>query len=71
MGSVKQLNLPVRNSQVGFLLIVLMQQPPRLPLMRELSAKLTEGEILYRVINMLTYTTEVLVNIQVANSYYR
>ena len=41
---IKQLILPVRNSQGGFLLIVLIQLHPRLPLMRELSAKLTEGE---------------------------
>ena len=39
--------------------------------MRELSAKLTEGETLDSQINILAYTTKIAVNIQIANSHYR
>ena len=35
---------------------------PRLPLMRELSAKLTEGETIDRPINIFAYTAEIAVN---------
>ena len=40
----------------------------RLPLMRELSAKLTEGEILNSQIYVFTYTAEIAVNIQITDS---
>lgn len=43
----------------------------RLPLTRELSAKLTEGETLHSQINIFAYTTKIAVNIQIANSHYR
>ena len=36
--------------------------------MRELSAKLTEGEILNRQIYVFTYTTKIAVNIQITDS---
>ena len=39
--------------------------------MRELSAKLTEGETLHSQINIFAYTTKISVNIQIANSHYR
>ena len=39
--------------------------------MRELSAKLTEGETFDRLINIFTYTTKIAVNIQIADSHYR
>ena len=39
--------------------------------MRELSAKLTEGETLHSQINKFAYTTKIAVNIQIANSHYR
>ena len=38
--------------------------------MRELSAKLTEGETLHSQINIFAYTTKIAVNIQIANSHY-
>ncbi len=38
--------------------------------MRELSAKLTEGEILDSQINVFTNSTEISVYIQIANSHY-
>ncbi len=40
----------------------------RLPLMRELSAKLTEGETFYSQIYIFAYAAEVTVDIQIANS---
>ena len=43
---------------------------PRLPLMRELSVKLTEGETLHSQINIFAYTTKIAGNIQIANSHY-
>ena len=46
-------------------------ESPRLPLMRELSAKLTEGETLGSQINIFAYTAKIAVNIQIANSHYR
>ena len=39
--------------------------------MRELSAKLTEGETLGSQINIFVYTAKIAVNIQIANSHYR
>ena len=42
----------------------------RLPLMRELSAKLTEGEILHRQIYVFAYTAKIAVNIQITDSDY-
>ena len=39
--------------------------------MRELSAKLTEGEPLHSQIKIFAYTTKIAVNIQIANSHYR
>ena len=39
--------------------------------MRELSAKLTEGETLDSQINRFAYTAKIAVNIQIANSHYR
>ena len=42
----------------------------RLPLMRELSAKLTEGEIFDNQVNVLTYSAEIMVDVQIANSQY-
>ena len=39
--------------------------------MRELSAQLTEGEILDRHIDMLAHTAKFPVNIQITNSHYR
>ena len=47
------------------------RERPRLPLMRELSAKLTEGEILHLQIYEFTYTAKITVNIQIADSDYR
>ena len=38
--------------------------------MRELSAKLTEGERFYRRIYILTHASEIMVNIQIADSQY-
>ena len=43
----------------------------RLPLMRELSAKLTEGETLDSQINIFAYTAKIAVNIEIANSHHR
>ena len=43
---------------------------PRLPLMRELSAQLTEGEIIHSQIYVFAYTAKIAVNIQVANPDY-
>ena len=40
----------------------------RLPLTRELSAKLTEGEIFDGQIYIFTYTTKIAVNIHITNS---
>ena len=39
--------------------------------MRELSAKLTEGETLDSQINRFAYTAKIAVNIEIANSHYR
>ncbi len=39
--------------------------------MRELSAKLTEGETLDSQINRFAYTIKIAVYIQIANSHYR
>ena len=50
---------------------VLGLEYPRLPLMRELSAKLTEGETLDSQINIFAYTAKIAVNIEIANSHYR
>ena len=38
--------------------------------MRELSAKLTEGETAHGQINIFADTTEIAVNIQIANTQY-
>ena len=39
--------------------------------MRELSAKLTEGETLDSQINRFAYTAKIAINIEIANSHYR
>ena len=39
--------------------------------MRELSAKLTEGETLHSQINIFAYTAKIAVNIEITNSHYR
>ena len=48
----------------------LARERPRLPLMRELSAKLTEGEIINSQIYAFAYTTKIAVNIQITDSDY-
>ena len=57
--------------RVFFSCYMLELEYPRLPLMRELSAKLTEGETLNGQINIFAYATKITVNIQIANSHYR
>ena len=51
-------------------LVALARERPRLPLMRELSAKLTEGEIFNNQIYIFAYTAKITVNIQIADSDY-
>ena len=46
----------------------LARERPRLPLMRELSAKLTEGEIFNSQIYVFAYTAKIAVNIQITDS---
>ena len=49
---------------------LVLRQRLWLPLMRELSAKLTEGEMLNSPIYIFTYTAEIAVNIQITDSDY-
>jgi len=39
--------------------------------MRELSAQLTEGEIIYSHIDIFTYSVKIIIDIRIANSQYR
>ena len=45
-----------------------MRKPSAAPSERELSAKLTEGEILYRAVNRFAYTGKIEINIPIAEA---
>ena len=55
---------------INFSFDALARQRPRLPLMRELSAKLTEGEILNSQIYIFAHTAKIAINIQITYSDY-
>ena len=55
---------------IKFKLVALARERPRLPLMRELSAKLTEGEILNSQIYVFAYSAKIAVKIQITDSDY-
>jgi len=67
-GAAPKRIIPALLDQLEF--VYLARERPRLPLMRELSAQLTEGEILNSQIYVFAYTTKVAVYIQITNSDY-